>query len=106
MIFVVEGTPDLWVDGYTYRSRPEDAAGWPGRDGRAHCLINNTDKPVRILTIGEASRCNSHIHFPLTREMDEWLEEDNSSWTERSRRKLGPTTAAPTPRARRATPRS
>ena len=59
--------------------KPGDAAGWPGRDGMAHCLINNTDKPVRMLTIGEASRYNSKIHFPLTREMDEWLEEERQA---------------------------
>lgn len=104
MIFVLEGTPDLWVDGYTYRLNPDDAAGWPGRDGQAHCLINNTDKPVRILTIGEASRYNSHIHFPLTREMDEWLEEDGKLWTDPPKRKLGPHDGKPDAKRGRAAP--
>jgi uncharacterized cupin superfamily protein len=106
MIFVLEGEPDLWVDGRTWRLKPDDAAGWPGRDGVAHCLINNTDKPVRILTIGEASRYNSHIHFPLSREMDEWLEEDGKFWDDAPRRKLGPHDGRPDAARARKTPPS
>lgn len=90
MVFILEGTPDLWVDGYAYRLKPDDAAGWPGRDGAAHCLINNTDKPVRMLTIGEASRYNSLIHFPLSRAMDGWLDGMGKRWTDAPKRKLGP----------------
>lgn len=90
MIFVLEGTPDVWVDGYVHRLKPGDCAGWPGRDGQAHCLINNTGTPVRMLTIGEASRYNSQIHFPLTREMDPWLEENHKLWSDVPKRKLGP----------------
>jgi uncharacterized cupin superfamily protein len=89
MVFVLEGTPELWVDGYAYRMKPGEAAGWPGRDGMAHCLINNTDKPVRMLTIGEASRYNSKIHFPLTRDMDEWLKKSDKLWINPPQRKLG-----------------
>ena len=90
MVFILEGTPDLWIDGTLYRMRPGEAAGWPGRDGMAHCLINNTDKPVRMLTIGEASRYNSKVHFPLTRAMDEWLIKGDKLWIDPPRRKLGP----------------
>jgi len=89
MVFILEGTPDLWSDGYLYRMKPGEAAGWPGRDGMAHCLINNTGKPVRMLTIGETSRYNSQIHFPLTREMDAWLEKDGRLWADAPQRKLG-----------------
>ena len=82
MVFILEGTPDLWTDGTLYRMKPGEAAGWPGRDGMAHCLINNTDKPVRMLTIGEASRYSSKIHFPLTRDMDDWLKKLDKLWTD------------------------
>lgn len=90
MVFILEGTPDLWVDGFIYRLKPGDTAGWPGRDGMAHCLINNTDKPVRMLTIGEASRYNSKIHFPLTRDTDEWLRKNDKLWIDPPKRKRGP----------------
>ena len=52
MVFILEGTPDLWVDGFTYGLKPGDAAGWPGRDGQGHCLINNSDKPGFIGALG------------------------------------------------------
>ena len=90
MVYVLEGTPDLWSDGYAYRLKPDDAVGWPGRDGQGHCLINNTDKPIRVLTIGEASRYNSQIHFPLTRDTDAWLDGMGKRWMDAPKRKLGP----------------
>ena len=109
MVFILDGTPDLWSDGYLYRMKPGEGAGWPGRDGAAHCFINNTDKPVRMLTIGEASRYNSQIHFPLTRAMDEWLRPKDKLWSDPPARKLGPhdglpdaKRGAPAPEAARA----
>jgi uncharacterized cupin superfamily protein len=90
MVFILEGTPDLWVDGRAYRMKPDDVAGWPGRDGQAHCLINNTDSPVRMLTIGEASRYNSQVHSPLTRALDPWLDKQGKRWADPPARKLGP----------------
>ena len=90
MVFILEGTPDLWIDGATYRMKPGEAAGWPGRDGMAHCLINNTSAPVRMLTIGESSRYNSKIHFPLARGMDEWLMKNDKLWICPPQRELGP----------------
>ena len=90
MVFILEGAPDLWIDGHLYRMKPGETAGWPGRDGMAHCLINNTGKPVRMLTIGEASRYNSKVHFPLTREMDAWLTKNDKLWEGAPQRKRGP----------------
>lgn len=106
MVFVLEGTPDLWVDGYAYRLKPGDTAGWPGRDGQAHCLINNTDKPVRMLTIGEASRYNSLIHFPISRASDGWLDGMGKRWKDAPKRKLGPHDGVPDAVRGRATPES
>jgi uncharacterized cupin superfamily protein len=90
MVFILEGAPDLWVDGTLYRMKAGEAAGWPGRDGTAHCLINNTNAPVRMLTIGESSRYNSKIHFPLTRAMDDWLIKNDKLWIDAPHRKRGP----------------
>jgi uncharacterized cupin superfamily protein len=103
MVFILEGTPDLWSDGYLYRMKPGEAAGWAGRDGLAHCLINNTDKPVRMLTIGEVSRWNSQIDFPLASpEMKAWSEKEGRLWSDVPKRKLGPHDGRPD--ARRGSP--
>ncbi len=106
MVFILEGTPDLWADGYAYRLKPDAAAGWPGRDGQAHCLINNTDKPVRMLTIGESSRFNSQIHFPLTRATDAWLDGMGKRWADAPKRKLGSHDGVPDAVRGRAAPES
>lgn len=90
MVFILEGTPDLWSDGYVHRLKPDDAVGWPGRDGLAHCLINNTDKPVRMLTIGETSRYNSTVNFPVTREVADAARKNGNLWLDAPKRKLGP----------------
>lgn len=92
LVLVLEGTPDLWLDGYVYRMKPGQAAGWPGLDGLAHCLINDTDDPVRLLTVGEASRYVSQIHFPLDRDgtLAAWLDQHGKRWRDPPRRKLGP----------------
>jgi uncharacterized cupin superfamily protein len=64
-VFVLEGTPDAWVDGVLYRLRPGDAVGFPAGTGIAHTFINNTDRDVRLLVAGERSRPESKIHYPL-----------------------------------------
>src|SRR5262249_2496246 len=90
MVFILDGTPDLWCDGHLYRMHPGEAAGGPGRAGWGNCLTTNTDQPVRTLTIGEASRYSSKIHFPLNRDMDKGLEPKGKLWPDPPQRKLGP----------------
>ena len=64
-VFVLEGEPDLWVDGDLRRLKPGDGVAFPAGTGIAHTIINNTDKDVRLLVVGEASRKRSRIHYPL-----------------------------------------
>ena len=46
LVFVVEGCPDLWIDGVLHRLRPGDAAAFPAGTGIAHCLINASDSVI------------------------------------------------------------
>ena len=64
-VFVLEGEPDLWADGYVKRLKPGDGVSFPAGTGIAHTILNNTDKDVRFLVVGEASRQRSRIHYPL-----------------------------------------
>jgi uncharacterized cupin superfamily protein len=104
MVFILEGAPDLWSDGYLYRLKAGDAVGWPGRDGLAHCLINNTSEPVRMLTIGETSRYNSTVNFPVTREVAGAARKNGNLWLDAPKRKLGPHDGLPDAVRKRATP--
>ena len=64
-IYVLEGTPDLWLDGYLKRLQPGDGVGFPAGTGISHTFINNSDSDVRLLVVGEASRQRSRIHYPM-----------------------------------------
>lgn len=90
LVFILEGTPDLWQDGRLYRLAPGVAVGWPDRTGIAHCLINNSGAPVRYLTVGEASRYASKVHFPRDGEVAAWFARRGKLWTDSPKRRLGP----------------
>jgi uncharacterized cupin superfamily protein len=64
-VFVVEGAPDVWIDGVLYRLQPGDAVGFPAGTGVAHTFINNTQDIVRLLVGGERNRPDSQCHYPL-----------------------------------------
>jgi uncharacterized cupin superfamily protein len=64
-VYVIEGEPDLWINGHIRRLSPGDGVGFRAGTGLAHTFINNTDKAVRLLVVGEAGRARSQIHYPL-----------------------------------------
>jgi uncharacterized cupin superfamily protein len=64
-VYVIEGTPDLWLNGEIRRLNPGDGVGFPAGTGIAHAFINNTEADVRLLVVGEASRQRSRIDYPL-----------------------------------------
>jgi uncharacterized cupin superfamily protein len=64
-VYVLEGEPDLWADGELKRLTPGIGVAFPSGTGLAHTFINNTDKDVRLLVVGEASRRRARIHYPM-----------------------------------------
>ena len=78
-VFVLEGTPDVWLDGELHRLKPGDAVGFPAGTGLAHTVINNTDAEVRLLVVGEKSKPENRIVYPLNPERkplrDDWWED-------------------------------
>lgn len=87
-VFVIEGTPDLWLDGRIRPLKPGDGVGFPAGTGIAHVFINNTDSDVRLLVVGEASRQRSRIHYPLHPTRN--AEIGARHWENRPKRELGP----------------
>src|SRR3712207_5607140 len=51
-VYVIEGTPDVWINGKIVRLKPGDGAGFPAGTGLAHTFINNTESDVRLLIVG------------------------------------------------------
>jgi uncharacterized cupin superfamily protein len=86
--FVVEGTPDLWLDGVLHRLAPGDGVGFPSGTGQGHTVINNTDTEVRVLVVGEPSRKRYRVHYPLNPERNQALGEHH--WHDAPSRALGP----------------
>lgn len=68
-VYVIEGTPDVWLDGEIFRLKPGDSVGFPAGTGIAHTFINNTEAEVRLLVVGEASKPENRIFYPKNLDM-------------------------------------
>ncbi|MDP5009063.1 MAG: cupin domain-containing protein, partial [Glaciimonas sp.] len=64
-IYVIEGMPDVWLDGVLHRLTPGDAVGFPAGTGISHTFINNTATDVRLLGVGEHKRADNQVIYPL-----------------------------------------
>jgi uncharacterized cupin superfamily protein len=86
-VFVLEGTPDVWLDGHLHRLAPGDSVGFPAGTGQCHTFINNTTEPVRLMVIGERPRDDNRIRYPHN-EAYEATRKDR--WVDWPARPLGP----------------
>lgn len=78
-VFVLEGTPDAWINGELFRLKAGDAVAFPAGTGICHTFINNSDREARFIVVGEANKDDNRIFYPknqvyeATRE-DRWLD--------------------------------
>ncbi|MGE0284032.1 MAG: cupin domain-containing protein [Rhizobiaceae bacterium] len=86
-VYVVEGEPDVWLDGHLHRLKPGDAVGFPAGTGISHSFLNNTDSEVRLLVVGERPKPENRIVYPRNPERrplrKDW-------WDDHPQRELGP----------------
>jgi uncharacterized cupin superfamily protein len=86
-VYVIEGEPDVWLDGLLHRLKPGDAVGFPSGTGITHSFLNNTEAEVRLLVVGERSKAENRIFYPLNPDRralrDDW-------WDDHPQRELGP----------------
>ncbi len=87
--YVIEGNPDVWVDGELYPLKPGDGVGFPSGTGISHTFINNTDKDVRLLVVGEASKKENKIHYPLHPKRNDEIRAKGRLWEDIPQRVLG-----------------
>jgi uncharacterized cupin superfamily protein len=85
-VYVIEGTPDVWLDGHLHRLRPGDAVGFPSGTGLSHSFLNNTGEVVHLLVVGEATKDENRIYYPKNPEQKP-LRED--WWDDVPQRPLG-----------------
>jgi uncharacterized cupin superfamily protein len=92
-VYVIEGTPDLWLDGHLHPLKPGDGIGFASGTGIAHTIINNTKTDVRLIVVGEPSRFNARIHYPLHPKRNEEI--GDRHWKDAPNRELGPHAGRP-----------
>lgn len=97
-VFVIEGTPDVWIDGHLHRLQAGDAVGFPAGTGLCHSFLNNSDEEVRLLVVGERPKPENRIYYPRNPEQQarrqDW-------WTDVPARRMGPHDGLPDRGARR-----
>lgn len=62
-VYVIAGTPDVWLDGRLHRLQPGDGVGFPAGTGIAHSFLNNTEEEVRLLVVGETPKSHNRIYY-------------------------------------------
>lgn len=77
--YVLEGHPQVWINGHLYPLEPGDSVGFPAGTGICHTFINNTEHEVRLLIVGEANKAENRIYYPLNpgyaaQRQDRWID--------------------------------
>ena len=86
-VYVIEGTPDAWIDGEIYRLQPGDGVGFVPGTGVSHTFINNTDQAVRLLVVGDTNREDNKIFYPLHPDRNKLI--GDKCWSDIPQRELG-----------------
>ena len=74
-VYVIEGHPNVWIDGVLHKLNPGDGVAFPYGTGVAHTFINDSDADVRLLVVGEASKPTNKICYPMNPERKEQVGE-------------------------------
>src|SRR5262249_45621820 len=56
-VYVIDGHPDVWIDGELHRLDPGDGVGFPSGTGIAHTFFNNTETNVKGIEISSCCHC-------------------------------------------------
>jgi uncharacterized cupin superfamily protein len=89
-IFILEGTPQVWIDGHVYDLNPGDCVGLPPGTGHAHTLINNSKEVVKAIVVGEGDVPNDKIFYPMHPKRNEEMKEKSAFWENHPENQFGP----------------
>lgn len=93
-VFVLKGTPDLWLNGFVHPLQPGHAVGFQAGTGIAHTLINNTLEDVHLLVAGEKTKKENRFIYPINPELKT---EDIAWWKDWPQQQLGSHSGLPGP---------
>lgn len=89
-VFIVQGTPDVWIDGDLHPLVAGDAVGFPAGTGIAHSFLNNSSADVHLIVIGEKNRPGNQLNYPLNPERMVEFTRTGRAWLDAPKRPLGP----------------
>ncbi|KVC55969.1 cupin domain-containing protein [Burkholderia stagnalis] len=81
--YVLEGTPDVWIDGNLHRLKPGDSVAFPAGTGICHTFLNNTRDEVRMIVIGETPKPENRIRYPMNEAYEATRKDRWVDWPER-----------------------
>jgi uncharacterized cupin superfamily protein len=91
-VYVIEGTPSLWLNGELYELEPGDGVGFPPGTGITHSFLNNSDARVVLLVVGETAKPHNKVFYPVNPEQ----KSIRSDWWENPPRQvMGPHNGLP-----------
>jgi uncharacterized cupin superfamily protein len=88
-VYVLGGTPTLWLDGYVKELDSGDCAAFPAGTGIAHTFLNDSVDPIQILIVGIHDP-EDRVFYPLNPERAH-----PRPWTDTPKRRLGPHNGQP-----------
>lgn len=89
-VYVLSGTPDVWIDGVLHALVPGDAVGFLAGTGMAHSFLNNSDADVQLLIVGEHQKAGNQLYYPLNPERMAVFRRKDRAWDDAPERELGP----------------
>ena len=88
-IYIIEGNPQVWIDGRVYDLVPGDCVGLKPGTGHAHTLINNSKTEVKAIVVGETETPNDKIFYPKHPARNEECKEQGWFWENHPEHDLG-----------------
>jgi len=89
-VLVLQGRPDVWIDGVLYPLEPGDSVAFPAGTGIAHSFLNNADEDMHLLVVGEANKDTNRINYPLNPERNRLFARRQRYWEDAPQHELGP----------------
>lgn len=87
--YVIEGTPQVWIDGEVFDLAPGDFIAFPSGTGIAHTFINNSESTVLLLVGGETHNPENRIFYPMHPKRNQEMKEKGAFWDGHPEHSLG-----------------
>ena len=88
-VYVVSGLPSVWLNGDLFDLAPGDAVGFPAGTGIAHTFLNNSLEDAHLLVIGEATKPDNKVFYPLDPDQQSIMNAKGIGWVDPPAHRLG-----------------